>query len=171
MPALLKPRMMALRAQLWAVARRLPLPATPAAGVVSFTAPAEWPPGFAEAMGWFVAGPVLLRVDVAERIAAELAFTTRRGPAALPVGLAPRLSVRAELLPAVLRALGAQMVPAAALEPDAYGPPAPPMLAAGAGARGRPHPAAPASRAAAAGRPVRRPGDPAPMSGGKALRR
>jgi ATP-dependent RNA helicase SUPV3L1/SUV3 len=133
MPAMLKPRLLTLRAQLWAIANRLPSPALPAPGVVSFAPPAEWPPGFAAAMGWLAAGPVLLRVDVAERIAAELAFTTRRGPAALPAGLAPRLSVRAELLPAVLRALGAQMVPAAALEPDAYGPPAPPMLAAGAG--------------------------------------
>ncbi len=146
MPAMLKPQMMTLRAQLWAVSRRMAVPALPAGGVVSLAAPPDWPPGFAEAMGWFVAGPVLLRLDVAERIAAELAYTTRRGPAALPPGLAPRLSVRAELLPAVLRALGARMVPAAALEPDAYGPPAPPMLAAGAGraaARGRtPRPAA-----------------------------
>jgi hypothetical protein len=41
--------------------------------------------------------------------------------------------VRAELLPAVLRALGGRMIPAAGLEPGEFGPPAPPMLAAGAG--------------------------------------
>jgi len=34
-------------------------------------------------------------------------------------------------------------VPAAALEPDAYGPPAPPMLAAGAGRARSPQTAAP----------------------------
>ena len=131
-PALLKPRAMALRAQLWAVARREALPALPAPGLVSMAPPA-WPAGFAEAMGWVAAGPVLLRVDVAERVAAELAFLTRRGPAALPPGLAPRLSIRAESLPAVLRALGARLVPGVALEPEAFGPLAPPMLAAHAG--------------------------------------
>jgi ATP-dependent RNA helicase SUPV3L1/SUV3 len=132
-PALLKPKAMALRAQLLAVARREPMPVLPAPGLVSIPPPAGWPAGFAEAMGWFPAGPVLLRVDIAEKIAAELAFTTRRGPAALPPSLAPRLSMRAEALPAVLRALGARVVPAVALAPDMLGPPAPPMLAAHAG--------------------------------------
>ena len=145
-PALLKPRAMAVRAQLWAITRREAMPELPAPGLVSMPPPA-WPAGFAEAMGWFEAGPVLLRVDVAERIAAELAFTTRRGPAALPPSLAPRLSIRAEVLPAVLRALGARVVPAVALAPDMFGPPAPPMLAAHAGRaadRGRtPKPATP----------------------------
>jgi ATP-dependent RNA helicase SUPV3L1/SUV3 len=145
-PAMLKPRAMALRAQLWAVARREPVPTLPAPGLVSLSPPA-WPPGFAEAMGWFEAGPVLLRVDVAERVAAELAFTTRRGPAALPPSLAPRLSIRADALPAVLRALGARVVPAMALEPEMFGPPAPPMLAAHAGRAAdrarQPQPAAP----------------------------
>jgi ATP-dependent RNA helicase SUPV3L1/SUV3 len=134
-PALLKPRAMALRAQLWAAARRetVSTPTLPPPGVVSLPPPADWPPGFAEAMGWLDAGPVLLRMDVAERIAAELAFLTRRGPAALPAGLAPRLSIRAEMLPAVLRTLGARVVPAMALEPEMFGPPVPPMLAAHAG--------------------------------------
>ena len=133
MPALLKPRAMALRAQLWAVARRTGTPSLPAVGLVSLPPPDDWPSGFADAMGWFDAGPVLLRLDVAERIAAELAFLTRRGPAAVPAGLAPRLSVRADLLPAVLRALGGRMIPAASLGDGMLGPPAPPMLAAGAG--------------------------------------
>ena len=148
MPALLKPRAMALRAQLLALTRREPTPALPARGAVSLTPPSEWTSGFAETLGWFAAGPVLLRLDVAERVAAELAFLTRRGPAAVPAGLAPRLSVRAELLPAVLRALGGRMIPAAGMEPGAFGPPAPPMLAAGAGRSAdrarQPQPPAPA---------------------------
>jgi ATP-dependent RNA helicase SUPV3L1/SUV3 len=146
MPSALKPRAMALRALLWAVANRQAAPPLPAAGLVSFPNPGHWPPGFAAAMGWFDAGPVLLRLDVAERIAAELAYTTRRGAAALPPGLASRLSIRAELLPAVLRALGARVLPATALSPELFGPPAPPMLASGAArgaterARRRPEP-------------------------------
>ena len=132
-PAALKPRAMALRGLLWAVSRRTTTPAMPAAGLVSLPHPPDWPAGFAAAMGWFDSGPLLLRLDVAERIAAELAYATRRGATALPPNLASRLSIRAELLSAVLRALGARVVPAATLAPDAFGPPAPPMLAAGAG--------------------------------------
>ena len=131
-PPALKPRAMALRAMLWAVANRLPPPALPPSGQVSI-APPEWPPGFAAAMGWFDAGPVLLRLDVAERIAAELAYATRRGATALPANLASRLSLRGELLPAVLRALGARLLPGTVLAAELFGPPAPPMLAAGAG--------------------------------------
>ena len=56
----------------------------------------------------------------------------RRRPTALPPNLAARLQVRGELLPAVLRALGARFLPAVALAPDVFGPPAPAMLAANA---------------------------------------
>ncbi len=132
-PAALKPRAMVLRALLWAVANRTSPPKVPAAGTVSLSAPCAWPPGFAATLGWFDAGPVLLRLDVAERVAAELAYATRRGATTLPPHLASRLSIRAELLPAVLRALGARVMPATVLEPEAFGPPAPQMLAAGAG--------------------------------------
>ena len=56
-------------------------------GSVSLAPPPGWPPGFAEAMGWITTGPVLLRIDVAERISAELGWATRRGPVALPPNL------------------------------------------------------------------------------------
>jgi ATP-dependent RNA helicase SUPV3L1/SUV3 len=126
-PAALKPRAMALRAQLWAVAHRAAVPVLPPPGLVSVPPP-DWPAGFAEAMGWMPAGPVLLRLDVAEKIAAELGWQTRRGPSALPDGLASRLSVRAETVPAVLRALGFRIIPAMALAADAFGPPSPPLM-------------------------------------------
>ncbi len=126
-PATLKPRAMALRALLWSVAQRQAAPALPAPGLVSL-APPDWPSGFAAAMGWVMAGPVLLRLDVAERVAADLAWLTRRGPSALPDGLPSRLSVRAEAVPAVLHALGVRIIPAAALAPDAFGPPSPPLM-------------------------------------------
>ncbi len=79
-PAALKPRAMALRAMLWAVAHRLAAARAAAAGAGVDRGAGSWPPGFAAAMGWFEAGPVLLRLDVAERMAAELAHATRRGP-------------------------------------------------------------------------------------------
>lgn len=128
MPALLKPRAAAMRAWLWALQRRVPTPALPAPGLVSVSPDPAWPSGFAEAMGWIDAGPVLLRLDIAERVHAELAWAARRRPVGLPGGLASRLSIRADLLPVVLRRLGFRVVPAAALDPAQFGPPAPSML-------------------------------------------
>ena len=128
LPALLKPRAAAMRARLWALQQGVKLPALPGPGTVSMAVPPDWPPGFAEAMGWIDAGPALLRLDIAERVAGELAWAARQGPVALPAGLASRFSVRADLLPVVLRRLGFRIVPGGGLGPDVYGPPAPAML-------------------------------------------
>ena len=46
----------------------------------------------------------------------------------MPAGLASRFSLKADLLPVVLRRLGFRVVPAEVLAADAYGPPAPAML-------------------------------------------
>jgi ATP-dependent RNA helicase SUPV3L1/SUV3 len=81
-------------------------------------------------MGYVACGPVLLRLDVAEKLAAELHARLAHGRAALPAGLAPRLSVKAAALPAVLRAFGIRLLPAAVLPPEQYGPPNPPMMTA-----------------------------------------
>ena len=128
LPALLKPRAVATRAALWALQAGVPAPSLPAPGLVSLAPPADWPPGFAAAMGWVAAGPVLLRLDIAERIAAELGYATRARAAAMPDGLASRLQVRAEEVPAVLRALGVRLAPGGGLAEGQYGPPAPPMM-------------------------------------------
>ncbi len=130
LPALLKPRACAMRAWLWALQRGIAVPvAFPPPGAVALAPPPDWPAGFAEALGWVNAGPVLLRLDIAERVVAELAWATRRRSAALPAGLANRLSIRPELVPAVLRRLGFRVVPGASLPAGQYGPPAPPMVA------------------------------------------
>jgi len=130
LPAMLKPRAQSARATLWAIRARVPTPTLPAPGLVSVSPP-DWPPGFAAAMGWLPAGPVLLRLDVAERIAAELAYATRSRAAAVPDGLASRLAVRADAVPAALRALGVRLAPGAVLAADQYGPPSPPMMLPG----------------------------------------
>jgi ATP-dependent RNA helicase SUPV3L1/SUV3 len=127
-PMLLKPRASALRACLWSLYHGVPLPELPSAGVVSIAPPADWPEGFSAAMGWVDAGPVLLRLDVAERISAELAFSARQRPVPVPAGLASRLSVKAEMLPAVLRRLGFRLLPAAPMPVGQFGPPAPAMM-------------------------------------------
>ena len=137
-PEALKPRAMALRAQLWAMSRNIDTPALPAPGLVALQLrearrgrgrtpppPIGWPPGFAQTMGWLPAGPVLLRLDVAERIAAELGFLTRRAPAPPPPDLASRLGVKADTLGAALTALGFRLLEAPPLAENEYGPPTP----------------------------------------------
>jgi len=123
MPALLKPAAMALRAQLLALARGVAVPELPPPGRIALTPPPEWDAaageGFALALGWLPAGPALLRLDVAERVAGELAHATRAGACPIPAGLAGRLGIKAAALPAVLRRLGVRVIPAQ----DAAAPP------------------------------------------------
>jgi ATP-dependent RNA helicase SUPV3L1/SUV3 len=130
MPALLKPRPARLRAILLAVRAGIKLPPLPAEGRISIPAelPEGMPPGFLGRLGWIACGPILLRLDIAERVAGELGWLTRRRPTALPPDLASRLSVRAELLPQVLPALDVRLLPDVALPEGTFGPPAPPML-------------------------------------------
>jgi ATP-dependent RNA helicase SUPV3L1/SUV3 len=129
MPALMKPRPAAMRVRLWALHHGVPTPELPAAALVSVPADQpDWPPGFAAMAGWVEAGPILLRLDIAEKIAGELGYRSRRGPAALPSGLGSRFAIKPDMLPAVLRQIGFRILPAAGLEPDQHGPPAPPML-------------------------------------------
>jgi ATP-dependent RNA helicase SUPV3L1/SUV3 len=128
LPALLKPRAAATRARLWALQHGQTVPSLPAPDLVSLPYQPDWPAGFADAIGWLAAGPVLLRLDIAERLAAELSWATRRGATALPAGLASRFSLKAELLPVALRRLGFRIVPAGGLAAAEYGPPAPAMV-------------------------------------------
>ena len=127
-PAILKPRAASMRARLWALAQGRPVTALPEPSVVSLPVPGDWPEGFADAMGWVQFGPILVRLDVAERVAGELGYLTRRGAIVLPRDLGSRLSVRAELLPIILHQLGFRIVPCGGLAPEMFGPPAPAML-------------------------------------------
>ncbi len=128
-PALLKPRAALLRAQLLAVQARVPLPALPSPGLVTLPAADGAQAAFLTAQGWVPAGPMLVRLDIAERVAAGLAYATRGRPAPLPAETGQLLGLRAEVLPAVLRGLGLRILPAPALAETVYGPPPPPMVA------------------------------------------
>jgi ATP-dependent RNA helicase SUPV3L1/SUV3 len=128
LPAMLKPRAAAMRARLWALHHGVSVPGLPDAGLVSLPAPSDWPPGFAAAMGWIEAGPIILRLDVAERAASELRWAAGHHGTAVPAWLGSRLSIKAELLPVVLRRLGFRIVPGVGLGPNEHGPPAPAML-------------------------------------------
>jgi ATP-dependent RNA helicase SUPV3L1/SUV3 len=129
LPALLKPKAAGIRAMLWALWHEAETPELPAAGLVSTSPPAHWSDDMALAMGWVKTGPVMLRLDIAEKIGRELSYMIRKHPVALPAGLNSRMSVKPEHLPAVLNRLGLRIIPAAALAPDKFGPPAPAMLA------------------------------------------
>jgi ATP-dependent RNA helicase SUPV3L1/SUV3 len=124
-PEALKPRAMALRAQLWSLLRGIETPKLPSGGLIAVAPPADWPRGFAETMGWLPAGPVLLRLDVAERIAGELGHLTRKAPALLPGDLASRLGIKGENLGPVLDAMGFRLIPADTEDEKQFGPPAP----------------------------------------------
>jgi ATP-dependent RNA helicase SUPV3L1/SUV3 len=127
--ALMKPRAAEMRARLWSLHHGVRVPALPAAALVSLPVhQPDWPAGFAAMAGWVEAGPILLRLDIAEKIAGELGYRSRRGPAALPSGLASRFAIKPDMVPAVLRPLGFRVLPAVALHPDQFGPPAPAML-------------------------------------------
>jgi ATP-dependent RNA helicase SUPV3L1/SUV3 len=131
LPAMMKPGPMALRAALLALGAGVAVPVLPLPSLTALPAEQPWPAGFAGALGWITAGPVLLRLDVAERLAEELRRGTRAlgGRMLLPRGLASRLAVKGEALPMVLRSLGFRLIPAPSLSAGEYGPPAPPMLA------------------------------------------
>ncbi len=129
-PPLIKPQAAAFRAMLQAVADGRDTPRLPAPGLIAVPVPTDTASrDVLVATGWVAAGPVMIRIDTAERIAGELDFLTRRRPSALPPGLASRLGIRAELLPDVLQALGIRIASSAAMPESAFGPPGPPMMA------------------------------------------
>ena len=119
MPALLRPASLRLRALLWTLAEGLAeIPPLPPPGSVVWRGHApqteeRGDAGFAAAMGWLPAGPAGIRLDVAERVAADLAASLRRQPLPLPPALGTKLGVKAAELPAVLRGLGFRLVPQA----------------------------------------------------------
>jgi ATP-dependent RNA helicase SUPV3L1/SUV3 len=145
MPGLLKPQAAATRALLWAVWYNAEVPKLPAPGLVSCPTPAGWDGAFALAMGWVMAGPVMIRLDIAEKLSREMNYLIRKHPVALPPGLGSRMSLKPEHLSPALNALGFRVIPAATLGEQAFGPLAPPMLARRKGIAAKPAAPAPAA--------------------------
>jgi ATP-dependent RNA helicase SUPV3L1/SUV3 len=130
MPALLKPAPALLRARLLALAAGRDEPVPPAPGLIAVPR-GDWDEATALALGWLAAGPVLLRLDIAERIAAGLARAPSAGGASvLPVDIVSRLGIARANLPSVLRALGFRLLPGEVLPEGMAGPPAPPCFTA-----------------------------------------
>jgi ATP-dependent RNA helicase SUPV3L1/SUV3 len=131
-PEVLKPKPMAMRAQLWALSHDVPTPPLPAPGLVSIPADGvtalSWPKGFAEIMGWVPAGPILVRLDVAERVAGELGYLTRRAAAPLPPEVLGRFGIKGEQLGEVLAGLGFRLIAPEPLGEGVEGPLPPVMV-------------------------------------------
>ncbi|GAN53882.1 helicase-related protein [Tanticharoenia sakaeratensis] len=150
--AALKPEAMRVRAALFRIWRGdTSAPATSLVPErVSVPSTADEPD--AERLGWVAAGPIWLRLDVAERITVTLAHLTRKGARPAPDVLASWFGVASADVPAVLRGLGiahtAAQLPKRTDKP--FGPPAPLMLlsvrrsgARGVSRRNRHRPATP----------------------------
>jgi ATP-dependent RNA helicase SUPV3L1/SUV3 len=129
LPAALKPGAARLRALFWGVWHDRNPPPLPAAGLVSAPMPGNWGPDFALAMGWVQAGPLMIRLDVVERITRELHYLIRKHPILLPPNLGSRMGLKPDQLAPVLHVLGFRIIPAGELGAKFYGPPAPAQLA------------------------------------------
>lgn len=179
MPAMLRPQAAAWRATLLALRAGMKgAPKLPREGLVSLPRQDEArdaalsgdparAPAMLRALGWVAAGPVLLRLDVLELVAGELAWRTRRRPVALPVQLASRLGLKGPMLAPVLAAIGFRLIEPAPLPEGMFGPPGLPMLSArrhpGPARPAQVTPAEPAADAGTARRP-RRPKPPRPAA-------
>ena len=105
MPAVLKPEAMRWRAALRAAASGTPMPALPPHGSVVLPTPAER--SLLVRMGFRAAGPQMIRVDIADRIAAH-AHEARAGGAAEPVdaALVTSLGLLPETVARLMRDIG-----------------------------------------------------------------
>lgn len=108
LPALLKSQPMRLRAILHAIAQDWPDPLIAPPAAVSLPAGTDpcWSADVTLRLGWISAGPLLVRLDVAERLVSLLASGCPAHGRPLPADLASRLGCSATLVPAVLRGMG-----------------------------------------------------------------
>ena len=96
-----------LRAALWSVAHgHQPIPNVPLKGEVALEADSSLPDSFWHAIGYMRLGPRALRVDMAERLAAEVRRLTRKGPAPASGDLVSLSGSSREAFAAIAEALG-----------------------------------------------------------------
>ncbi|WP_415434914.1 helicase-related protein [Acetobacter orientalis] len=132
-PALLRPKPMALRSLLLAVHTQSKAPALPRAGAVSFKPEtthivSEQEASLLARIGWVKAGPLWLRLDIAEDTRHTLGRLAQTQAAPLPQGLASRLGATSASLPAILQGLSIRLQLPPPPDKQLYGPPAPLLL-------------------------------------------
>jgi len=105
-PALLRPRALAMRALLWSVFRAAAPLAPPVPGLVT-VAPADGvPSAFYEAVGYRSCGARAVRIDILERLAVQLLRLARKGPFAITTDMTSLLGLGAADTGGVIAALG-----------------------------------------------------------------
>jgi ATP-dependent RNA helicase SUPV3L1/SUV3 len=109
-PPLLKPQAVDLRGHLWAIDRGHMRPELPAPGRMSVPLAADVPKAFYEAVGYRPLGPLAVRVDIIERLAAHAFNLSRRGPFAVVPELLTLVGCSGEDMAGILSALGYQAV-------------------------------------------------------------
>ena len=113
-PALLRPEPTQWRLALWGVARGLDATPPPPRGRVLLEASGPWPAGWVETAGFWRAGSLAVRLDLAEQIARGLhAQRSGREPFVPSPRLRARLGAPDAAFAQLLRALGYRPVPAA----------------------------------------------------------
>jgi ATP-dependent RNA helicase SUPV3L1/SUV3 len=104
MPQLLKPEAMRWRAALGAAARGLPMPALPPGS--SVVIPAARDPLLLERLGFRPAGPQMIRIDVAERIAKRALGARARNEEPLDGALVASLGLKPAAVARLMRDIG-----------------------------------------------------------------
>lgn len=133
MPAMLKPRAMTMRALLMAIRDGRSVPMLPRAECASVALSVHGPAArveqaWLETLGWVSAHQRLIRLDVAERLCADMRKATRRGDIIAPPGIGSALGVAQAQLAETVRALGQRCHAAQPLTTLHYGPASPFIL-------------------------------------------
>ena len=104
--SLLKPRIVALRAQLWAVWHGQEIPEAPPPGLTSLSIKGNAIAGFYEAIGFVPIGDRLIRADILDRVATKLIRLARSGVFALPEDIPSLLGLNVPETQTLVRQLG-----------------------------------------------------------------
>ncbi len=110
LPALLKPAATRLKVILQAVADGRPAPLPPPPGRIVLPVDSDQSPSHWHAAGFAVCGPVAVRVDMLERLAAAAHAASAAGPFAVTAELSRIVASRTDLLPPMLVHLGYRAV-------------------------------------------------------------
>ncbi len=108
---MVKPAAIFLRAVLWSVYRKLPMPDPPAPGRVCVSVNGRAPAEFYEAVGYRLFGSHAVRVDILERFSAKVRSLAQQGEFVPDAALARLIGCNGEGLDAVLTALGYELRP------------------------------------------------------------
>ena len=104
--SLLKPRVRALRALLWAIWNNEEIPNLPPPGLTTLSKNGKVAKGFYEAIGFVEVGDLLIRADILDRASTKLIRQAKSGVFSLPDDLPPSLGLNLSQTRTLVRQLG-----------------------------------------------------------------